>query len=58
MHPYALLNVPMWIRRGLSTPKCSAVPPPRALPEHTVFVPRPFDLERRVAPVARLLDGT
>jgi two-component system sensor histidine kinase/response regulator len=34
---------------------CSAVPPPRDLPERTVFVPKPFDLEHLIAVVGSLL---
>ena len=33
----------------------SAVHEPRDLPEHTVFVPKPFDMEHLAALVARLL---
>jgi DNA-binding response OmpR family regulator len=33
----------------------SAVSPPRDLPERTVFVPKPFDLDQLIAVVGRLL---
>lgn len=36
----------------------SAVTPPRDLPERTIFVPKPFDLEYLAALVARLLGRT